>query len=182
MMPLGRFVALLRGINVSGRNRIAMAELREVCSSIGWSNIGTYIQSGNVVFTASGTTSQLETMLEKTIQHDLALQVPVIVRSATAWSKYVRSNPFPAESQAEPNRVLLALSKAPPKEDTATALLRRASTGERVVQDDDALWIYYEGGAGRSKLSPALLERTAGSPVTARNWSTVLRIEELLLA
>lgn len=159
-----------------------MAELRAVCSTIGWSNIETYIQSGNVVFSASGTTSQLETKLEKVIRQQFALQVPVMVRSAAIWTRYVRSNPFPVESQAEPNRVLLALSKASPGPDTAKALLQRASNGERVVQDDDALWILYAGGAGTSKLTPAFLDRSAGSPVTARNWRTVLRIEELLIA
>ena len=77
---------------------------------------------------------------------------------------------------------MLALAKAPPSSDAVQALQERAANGERVVRTGDALWIHYAGGAGRSKLSPALLDRLVGSPMTTRNWRTVLKVGELVSA
>jgi uncharacterized protein (DUF1697 family) len=74
---------------------------------------------------------------------------------------------------------MLALSKAPPKQDAVEGLREHALSGERIVQVGDALWIHFEGGVARSKLSPTLLDRLIGSVVTARNWRTVLKLDEL---
>lgn len=172
-------LALLRGINVSGRNRIPMADLQALCRELGWTEVTTYIQSGNVAFRAEGTAGSLEEALERGIERRFGLQIPVLVRAAEEWPAYVRGNPFPEASEREPNLVMLALSKLAPKEDAAERLQERAADGERVARVGDALWIHYAGGAGRSRLSPALLDRLAGSCVTARNWRTVLKLEEL---
>lgn len=74
---------------------------------------------------------------------------------------------------------MLGLSKAPPQPDAAARLQERATRGERVRLVGDALWIHFPGGVAESRLSPALLDRLAGSPVTTRNWRTVLKLHEL---
>jgi len=173
------FIALLRGINVSGHNQIPMAELRSLCARLGWGDVQTYIQSGNLVFTAGATQAALETELERAIERHFGFSVPVIIRAAADWPAYVRGNPFPEACQKEANKVLLTLSKAPPKAAAVEGLRARATNGEQVRQVGDAVWIYFSGGVGRSKLSPAVLDRLVGSPVTARNWRTVLKLEEL---
>lgn len=178
-MHLAPFIALLRGINVGGRNKVPMAELRALCAELGWGDVRSYIQSGNLVFRAGGPPASLETELEQGIEERFGLSIPVLVRAAADWPAYVRGNPFPEASRSTPNHVLLALSKAPPSPDAAERLLERALDGERVARVADALWIHYAGGAGRSKLSPALLDRFVGSPVSARNWRTVLELQEL---
>lgn len=178
-MPQKTFIALLRGINVTGHNSIAMAELRSLCASLGWDGVQSYIQSGNLVFRASASQASLETELERAIERQLGLTIPVIVRHTAQWSAYIQGNPFPEASLQEPNRVLLALSKLPPKADAAAELQKRAPSGERVLRVGDALWIHYAAGIGTSKLTPALLDRLAGSPVTARNWNTVLKLAEM---
>ena len=76
---------------------------------------------------------------------------------------------------------MLVVSKAPPAADSEEIIQKRA-TGEQVRRSGDALWIYYPDGAGRSKLTPAFIDRTIGSPATARNYRTVVKIEELLAA
>lgn len=177
--PLASFIALLRGINVSGRNTIPMAELRTLCTELGWGDVQTYIQSGNVIFTGRGSAPRLEAALEREIERRFGLAIPVIVRAATDWSAYVSDNPYPDASRSEPNLVLLALSKSPPRRDAVDGLLERAANGERITQVGDAIWIHYAGGVGKSKLSPALLDRLVGSPVTGRNWRTVLKLGEL---
>lgn len=174
------FIALLRGINVGGRNKISMPELRSMCAGLGWEDIQSYIQSGNLVFKAGTTPASLETELEREIERRFGLLIPVIVRAAADWQAYVKGNPYPDASQSEPNLVILALSKAPPEQDAVKGLRDSAHNGERIVQVGDALWIHYAGGVGRSKLSTALLDRVVGSYVTTRNWRTVLKIDELI--
>lgn len=181
-MNLEMFIALLRGINVSGRNKIPMRELCSLCIDLGGEDVQTYIQSGNLVFKADTKPAKLETALERAIERQFGLSIPVIVRSAAVWPDYVKDNPFPDASQNEPNLVMLALSKAPPKPDAVEKLQERAVTGERIVQVGDALWIHYAGGVAKSKLSPALFDRLVGSSVTARNWRTVLKLHEMTRA
>lgn len=173
------FIALLRGINVGKSNRISMADLRVLCAALGWTDVRTYIQSGNVIFSADADATALERDLEQALERRFGLRVPVIVRSAARWLDYVRSNPFPEASEREPNLVMLALSKAFPQAD-AVERVRERATVEQVECTDDALWIHYAGGSGRSKLTPALLDRSVGSPVTTRNWRTVLKLEQLV--
>jgi uncharacterized protein (DUF1697 family) len=174
-----RYVALLRGINLGGHNRIAMAGLRSLVVDAGWTDAQTYIQSGNLVFTATMSAAVAEARLEKMIKSEFGLTIPVLVRSAKNWSAYVTGNPFPRETRATPHYVLLALSKSAPEPDAEAALQGRAASDERVRRVGDALYVYFGGGVGRSKLTPAVLNRLVGSPVTARNWLTVLKLRDL---
>lgn len=179
---MNRFIALLRAVNVGGRNRLPMADLRELCGGIGWRGVRTYIQSGNVVFAADGTgddAKRHEVDLERAIRERFELDVPAVVRSLDRWLGYLKGNPFPEAAESEPSRVLLMLSKAPPKDEAVEALRERAKDGERIERVDDAIWIHHPGGVGRSKLTPVLLDRLVGSPVTARNWRTAIRLRDL---
>ncbi len=180
MKPLAKVIGLVRGINVGGHNVIPMAELRSLCTSIGWQDVQTYIQSGNLVFSAAGTPAAAEATLEHAIHKRFGFSVIVVVRTASDWAKYIKSNPFPETTGKEPNRVLLALAKKQVHPGAAEALLAKATFGERIVQGKDALWIHFCGGVGKSKLSPALLDRLVGSSVTARNWNTVIKLEQMV--
>ncbi|HUF51767.1 MAG TPA: DUF1697 domain-containing protein [Longimicrobiales bacterium] len=178
-MRSSAFVCLIRGINVGGRNVVPMAELRSVCTDLGWTGVQSYIQSGNLILYARAAPVTLEAELERGIERHFGLSVAVIVRRAEEWQTCIESNPFEESSRREPSLVMLALSKLPPEADAEGRLRERATSGERIVRVGDALWIHYPGGAGRSKLSPGLVDRLVGSPVTTRNWRTVLRIGEL---
>jgi uncharacterized protein (DUF1697 family) len=157
-----------------------MPELRAVGEALGLADVQTYIQSGNLVFTADGRPSALERTLEAATAERFGIEIPVMVRTARVWRAFLGANPFPKASASEPNLVLLALSKAPLAGGAAKALQGRAVDGERVQEAGGALWIHFPGGSGRSKLSPAVLDRLAGSPVTTRNWRTVVNLGELL--
>ena len=193
-MSSSTFIALLRGINVGGRNTVPMAELRSLASGLGWMDVRTYIQSGNVVFRMArsseaatepgteieaGSVAALEAELERAIGSHFGFSVPVVVRSAVAWSGHLAANPFPDASAVEPNLVMLALSKAPLREGAVDELRKHATNGERVYHAGDALWVHYAGGVGRSKISPGLLDRIVGSPVTTRNWRTAVKLAEM---
>jgi uncharacterized protein (DUF1697 family) len=174
-----KFVALLRAVNVGGR-KLPMAELREVCGGLGWTGVATYIQSGNAVFEAAAKQAELERKLEAALGARFGFEVPVIVRSASQWAGYSGANPFPDAAEKEPNRLMLMVSKQPPAAGAAAALQDRARDGERVAAAGDAIWIHYPSGAGTSRLSPSLIDRLIGSPATARNFRTVLKLEEML--
>jgi uncharacterized protein (DUF1697 family) len=175
-----KFVALLRGINVSGRNKVPMAELREVAEVLGLAHARTYIQSGNLLFEADLQPARIEERLEAAIADRFGLSIPVIVRSASQWPGYLAGNPFPQAAEAEPNRLMLMLSKSPPLAGAGGAIRERARDGEQVGLIGDALWVHFPSGAGTSRLSPSLIDRLVGSPVTARNWRTVLKLQEML--
>jgi uncharacterized protein (DUF1697 family) len=174
------WIALLRGINVGGRARLPMVELRSLCDGLGWSDVKTYIQSGNVVLTAPASRAEVEATLELAIRSRFGLAVPVIARPAREWAAYIASNPWPDVAEREPNLLMLALPKAAPRAGAVDALRERAANGERIEPAGDGLWIHYVGGAGRSKLSPGLLDRAIGSPVTTRNWRTVMELQRMV--
>lgn len=172
-------IALLRGINVGGHNKIAMAELRALCEKLGLGGVQSYIQSGNLVFTAAEPPLRIETRIEQGIDKTFGLKIDVVVRTAAQWLETVKENPLKEACAKEPNLVMLALSKKPPRSDTVAALRARAAADEHVEAGGGAIWIHYGSGMGRSKLSPALLDRLVGSSVTTRNWRTVLKLAEL---
>jgi uncharacterized protein (DUF1697 family) len=178
---VAKFIALLRAVNVGGR-KVPMADLRALCASLGWEKAETYIQSGNIVFEAAGEARKLEEALEAAIRKRFDLDVPSIVRSAAEWRKIVAGNPFAAVAEATPNWVLLGLAKHKIGAGAAAAIVARAIAGERVEAVGEALWFHYPEGVGTSKLTPALIDRAAGSPVTGRNWRTVLALEEMATA
>ena len=175
-----RWIALLRGINVGGHNKIPMEELRKLCAGLGWENVATSIQSGNIMFSAPGSTSTLEKQLAEAIASHFGHRVSVIMRPAAAWPLYIQLNPFPEASESEPNHVMLGLAEKPLAPDAAEKLSEYAASGESIAQRTDSLWIHYAGGSAGSKITSTLLDRLAGSPVTTRNWSTVLKINEMI--
>lgn len=174
------FIALLRGINVGGRSKVPMAELRALCEKLGWGEVRTYIQSGNVVFEASGEAPALEAALEKALSAHFGFAPAVIVRSAGRLKALAAANPFPEESKTEPGRVLIGLSKDKPKAGVADAIRLKAAAAERVEEAGGALWFHYPAGVGSSKLTPTLIDRAVGSPLTARNWRTISKLREMI--
>lgn len=176
---MGRMVALLRAVNVGGR-KLPMAELRALCAELGWKDVATYIQSGNLVFAGKGKPAALEAELERAIARTFGLDVPVIVRTADQWAKLAAANPFAKAAREEPNRLQLLVSKQPPAADAADKLMERAQAGESVKAVGGALWFHFREGVGASKLTPALIDKACGSPATGRNFRTVVKLGEML--
>ena len=176
---MGRKLALLRAVNVGGR-KVPMAQLRDLCAGLGWQDVATYIQSGNLLFEAPGTDSALEKTLERAIEVEFGLDVPVIVRSAAEWAKLAASYPFEKTARDAPNRLQLLVSKKPLATDAAEKLRARAQAGEEVEAVAGGLWVHFPEGVARSKLTPSLIDKACGSPATARNYRTVVKLEEML--
>ena len=180
MAAMGRMIGLLRAVNVGGR-KLPMAELRTLCAGLGWADVVTYIQSGNVVFTADCAPGEAEVALEDAIREAFGFDVPTVVRTAEQWRDYAPANPFPEAARDTPNYLLMLLSKRPPAPGAAEAIQARAAAGELVRQAGDALWIHFPAGSGTSKLTPSSIDKAIGSPATSRNYRTVVKLQEMLL-
>jgi len=174
------FAALLRGINVGGNRKMPMAELRSLCSAIGLENPLTYIQSGNIVFSANGDPDDHRAALETAIEKKFGFAVPVIVRSAAQWQAYIATNPFANDAEISPKTLHLLVASAAPTPAAVEALSAKAGPNERIRRIDDVIWIDYADGVGRSKLTPKLIDAAFGTPATARNLNTVLKLQDML--
>jgi len=177
---LAGHVALLRGVNVGGKHSVPMAALREVAAALGWTDLRTHLQSGNLVFAARGSPAACERALEHALQQRFGFPVPVIVRTGAQWRTLAAGSPFPDAEGERPQLLHLCLAKGPLPAAAGPALQQQAGAGERVAVRGGALWIDYAGGVARSKLGPALLDRTVGSVVTARNWRTVAALAAMV--
>jgi uncharacterized protein (DUF1697 family) len=175
-------IALLRGINVGGNKKVPMADLREVALGLGWGRPATYIQSGNLWFDAPLTAAAAQETLEGAIERRFGFRVEVIVRSVPQWRRYAQGSPFPDAEADRPHLLHLGLSKRPPNADAADRQREYARAGERLAAVGDALWVDFGAAVASSKLTPAVLDRVVGSPVTMRNWKTVCKLAELVAA
>lgn len=174
-------VALLRGVNVGGRARVPMDELRAVFAGAGCVDVVTYIQSGNVVFRPprGTTTDALRTSLEQRIAATFGFPVAVLVRSAEQWEQIVSANPF-AAAGADPKTLhVMVLAAEPPGIRVGELDPDRSPPDEFVVAGSE-IYLRYPKGSGRSKLSVDYFERRLDTVATARNWNTVLRLVALL--
>lgn len=173
------YVALLRGINVGGNNKIPKERLEGLCAAISWTGARTHLQTGNIVFSASGDTDTLEMQLERAIHKEFGFPITVVVRDAAIFKSYLEQVPFGTQVVADPSHVLLYVSKLPPRADAAKVLTSLARAEEAVVVAGGVLWIYFPNGVGSSKLTPAVIDRAVGSTATGRNWNTVSKIQQL---
>ncbi len=173
-------VALLRGINVGGHAVVSMSELRGVLERLGFQDVRSLLQSGNLVFRGGRRNgSALEEFLEAEARKALGLQSDFIVRTGVEWAAVVARNPFPAEAERDPAHLTVVFLKDAPKAKAVEALAA-AIRGREVIQADGRhLYAYYPDGIGRSKLTHALIESKLGTRGTARNWNTVLKLAQL---
>jgi uncharacterized protein (DUF1697 family) len=181
-----RYLALLRGVNVGGRNKVAMADLRRIAAELGYTEVATYIQSGNLVFTsADDDTAGLARALERRIAEQLGVRPAVVVLSAAELGRVIAANPFPAEtngrylhavfrdtepSAAEASRIAEAVGRA-----------RANGSADDAMVVGRALYVHTPDGFGRSELAARLVSSAPRTAGTARNWLTVTRLMAMLM-
>ncbi|HEV8067488.1 MAG TPA: DUF1697 domain-containing protein [Planctomycetaceae bacterium] len=174
---MSTFVALLRGINVGGHNAVAMSDLRDLVTDLGFAGATTLLQSGNVVFKATGKTSNaLESLLEKETAKRLGVSADYIVRNANEWAKVVAANPFSREAREDPSHLVVVSLKTAAAEKSVNTLRASIKGRETIHGVGKHLYIVYPDGMGTSKLTGTVIERALGSRGTARNWNTVLKL------
>ena len=168
------FVLLLRGINVGGRNRLPMADLRTLLTSAGFSDVVTYLQSGNVVATGSGLVADVSARVSAAIHDDLGLVVPVVARSSREWAGVIDGNPF-TELDDDPTKLHVTFLSEVPDPDRVAALLAESDqfSPDRLAVVGAGVFLHCPSGYGRTPLNNTFLERRLGQVATTRNWRTV---------
>ncbi len=175
----GVHVALLRGINVGGKNKLPMKDLAALVSEAGGRDVRTYIQSGNVVFRASAAQARrLPDAVSGAIADRLGFRPPVVLRSASELAAIARDNPFLASGHDAEFLHVVFLAERPSEGRTA-ALDRRRSPPDELVLRGREIYLRCPNGIARSKLTNDYFDRTLATVSTLRNWRTVLALGEL---
>jgi uncharacterized protein (DUF1697 family) len=171
-------IALLRAVNVGG-NMLKMDHLRELLADLGLKDVKTYLQSGNVLFSAKGAPAKLSARIEERVNEVTRLPVSVIVRTPDELRRIIAANPFAGEAAAAPKTVHVTfLADAAPK--AAAAAIGKLRAGEdRWHVASGEIYLCCPGGYGRTKLNNMALERVLGLRATTRNWSTVTALHAM---
>lgn len=173
-------VALLRGINVGGNRKVAMADLRAMAADLGFERALTLVVSGNLVLDSPKLTGDaLEALLEREAKARLGLATHFLVRSAAEWDAVITGNPLREQAEAAPSRFAVVVMKTGAKPEALKILEGVAADGELIRAGDRALYVAFPNGMGRSKLGTAISGTKLG-PATARNWNTVTKLAAMM--
>lgn len=163
-------VALLCAVNVGGSGKLPMSDLRQMCTELGFTDVHTYIASGNVVFSTGLGADDARDALEATLREYAGKPVGVVVRTPADLARVRDGNPFP---DAVPSRVGVTFLDSPPDDDTTDRATGWA--GEQAVLGDREIYVHYPDGMGRSRLRVPTGDRRA----TTRNINTVTKLAAL---
>jgi len=173
-----RQVALLRGINVGGRNKIAMAPLREAITALGYADVQTHLQSGNVVFGTDRRPDRVASEVEAVIADRFGLAIGIVVRTHDHLAQVVSRNPLP-EAAAEPARFLVNFLSAAPDPAVVAEIDPAAYDPDVFRVRGRDVYLYCPQGIRDSKLAAFPWGKRLGLVATARNWNTVTRLLEM---
>jgi uncharacterized protein (DUF1697 family) len=176
-----KYVALLRGVNVGGKNKLPMRDLARIFADAGCTEVQTFIQSGNVVFTAPPTVlKNLSRAVKAAIETEFGYRVPVILRSHEQLARAIENNPFVLAGKPEMTLHLCFLADTP-GEEAVKGLDPDRSPGDLFHVSGQEVYLHLPNGAGNSKLTNAWLDAKLSTVSTVRNWNTVLKLHQLTL-
>jgi uncharacterized protein (DUF1697 family) len=174
-------IALLRGVNVGGAKKVAMADLKAMVEALGFTDVKTLLQSGNVVFRAGDESeAALEAHLEAETEKRLGLKTRYLVRDAKQWRAVIDACPFPKEAQAEPSRTLVTVGRTEMPAEALDAIRAVMLPHEKLEAVERQVYAYFGEGMGQSKAAEVLNRKAVKAVATGRNWNTVLKIGVLL--
>jgi uncharacterized protein (DUF1697 family) len=173
-------ISLLRGVNVSGQNRISMLELKQLCETQGLTNVVTYIQSGNVVFDcAENDAERIFNLIEMGIEQSFGSSVRVILRDKDSFKKILENNPFINQKGADPEKLHVTFLSEIPQESLVRNLPLPAYNSDEFMIYDREVYLFCPKGYGKTKLSNTFFEKKLSVTATTRNWKTVNALYEI---
>ncbi len=176
---MNSYVAMLRGINVSGRNKVKMDDLRELVTSLGFSDVRTYIQSGNIIFANdTDSPSEITGQIEGEISRRFGLDVAVVLRTRDDLAEIVENNPFLTQGADPAHLHVTFLAEAPDRALIDRLDIRNVAGDEYRLRDRE-IYLYCPQGYGQTKLTNAFWERRLHLPTTTRNWNTITTLLKL---
>jgi uncharacterized protein (DUF1697 family) len=173
-----RYVVFLRGINLGGKRRVGMADLRAALDSEGFEDVRTLLQSGNVVLTSGAKPRPLERELAKTLRRAFGFDIAVVARTRDELADVIRRDPFGAEAD-DPARYQVSFLSDKPSRRAAQELEAAATAPERAAVRGREVYAWHPGGVGRSELAKLITAKRLEVEVTARNWRTITKLLEL---
>jgi uncharacterized protein (DUF1697 family) len=174
---MNTYISLLRGINVSGQNKIKMAALKEVYEYLKFENITTYIQSGNVVFKSSDDASTLKKSIEVAIKNHFDLDIPVLILTVNQLESIYKALPFPnIDIELEGSKIIVFFLSNSIRQDKKEVFDAYISHSEHLVMGQNVIYLYCPDGSGKSKLTNKLIEQKLKLTSTARNIKTVNKL------
>jgi uncharacterized protein (DUF1697 family) len=177
---MATYVALLRGINVSGSNLIRMDALKESMRKLGLSNIITYIQSGNIVFSSPDADEKfLEELISKSIALDFDCEVPVKIVSSIDIERVIHQNPFISHWHLPVEFLHVTFLSLCPDPLIMSNLLPGNDVADEAIAIENIIYLYCPNGYGRTKFNNTFFERKLKLTATTRNWKTILKLAEL---
>jgi uncharacterized protein (DUF1697 family) len=177
---LPTYVALLRSVNVAGHGRLAMPELQRSFTGLGYNDVSTYIQTGNVIFTTPvRNRTTLTTAIEDRLARDFGSSPAVLLRTAADLVRIEAASPYPAQG-ADPSRHHVTFLAGPPDRDRVAGFSPPPSGRDELTIIGQEVYVHTPDGYARSKLTGALLERRLGLLSTTRNWNTVTKLCALI--
>jgi uncharacterized protein (DUF1697 family) len=176
------FIALLRAVNVGGTGKLPMGKLKAACEAAGLSRVSTYIASGNVVFESNKSAAAVKVLIAGLLRDRFGLgKNHTLIRTPDDLAKVIARNPFADAAAARPNLLVIHfLDGIAPA--GATDALAAFKGPERLHLDGRHLYVDYAEGIGRSKLTPALLDKALKVPATGRNWNTSNKLLDMARA
>jgi uncharacterized protein (DUF1697 family) len=175
---MARQIVLLRGINVGRNKRVQMGALRKLLTDLGYEDVRTHLQSGNVVLTSRASAKRLESELEKQLADKLGLNIKVLVRTRAQLADVIKRNPL-GKIASDPSRYMVSFLSAKPAAMVVRELTKADVAPEQFVVSGREIYAWYPNGFQRAKLGKVLTEKELGVTATARNWNTVMRLREL---
>lgn len=177
---MNRYISILRGINVSGKNLIKMEALRRMVETLGCSGVATYLQSGNVIFGSENKdTRDMAAMISGRIKTDLGYDVPVLVLTPGEIRSVIAANPFLADPAKDPAFLHVTFLSAEPAAIPHEAIAAKCGPGEEVAFAGKAVYLYCPNGYGNTRLHNTFLEKMLKVTATTRNWKTTGELERL---
>jgi len=174
------YIAILRGINVSGQKLIKMAALKAAFEEKGFRDVMTYIQSGNIIFRAEDKKEDaLSLKVSKLIMNGFGFEVPVIIRNSSSLAGIIRSNPFLNEKGILADKFHVTFLSEAPETKRRQELEKLSFGNERFVILGREIYLYCPNGYGNTKLSNNFFENKLKVTATTRNWATVNKLAEL---
>jgi uncharacterized protein (DUF1697 family) len=172
-------LALLRGINVGGKNLLPMKDLATMFSDAGCANVRTYIQSGNVIFETSGSAPKIAGVLSANIEKRFGYRIPLILRTREQLLKTIAGNPF-LKAGADSKELHVYFLAGPPRAPAIAALDPARSAPDAFHVLEQEIYLHVPNGMARTKLTNAYFDSKLSTICTARNWATVLKLAELM--
>lgn len=175
-----KYLALLRGINVSGQKLIKMQDLNQLFSDNGFKNCETYIQSGNVIFDSKLTDKEkISEQIKKMIHKKYKFDVENRVLTQNDLKKVIRLNPYLKRKDFNEKAMYVSFLSATPDKENIKLLSAVKSADDSFEGKENVLFLYCPGGYGKTKLSNNTVENKLKLTATTRNWNTVLKLEEM---